>query len=420
MTRKLSFNEITHPNKSNYSFLNDEAFMIKIFTAMATNTNVQHTLVKDHNRYWWWISAIYPATPIISIICFLILDNEWLLALPLFALGFAVPVMDFIVGTNQDNPSDLLSKKMNKDSYYNNILCAAIPIHFLAVIAPAWLIATHDLSNATYIALSIAVGLYSGLSINTAHELGHKTNKFERLLSRITLSVTGYGHFCIDHNSGHHQHVATPDDPTSARMGESLYRFALREIPGVFMRGWRLEKNRLTKRKLPIWHYHNLILQSYAMTLVWQGLVVYTLGFEMLPFLLIQNSIAWLQLTTTNSIEHYGLLRKKLINGRYERCAPHHSWNSNHLVSNFLLFHLQRHSDHHTNPSRPYQTLRSYKSLPEMPSGYLGMYLLAYVPPLWFLIMDKRLLEIEHIQGDLTKVNIDPKNVEKYYRNIDS
>ena len=133
------------------------------------------------------------------------------------------------------------------------------------------------------------------------------------------------------------------------------------------------------------------------------------LGWLMLPFLLVHNLVAWWQLTSANYVEHYGLLRERLPSGRYEAPAPHHSWNANHLVTNLALFHLQRHSDHHAYPSRRYQSLRHFEDLPQLPSGYFGMFPLAYVPALWFRVMDKRLLALPHVRGDLGRINICPR-----------
>jgi len=132
----------------------------------------------------------------------------------------------------------------------------------------------------------------------------------------------------------------------------------------------------------------------------------------MVPFLLMHNFWAWSQLTLANYIEHYGLLRAKKENGKYERCAPRHSWNANYIVTNLVLFHLERHSDHHAYPARRYQSLRNFDDIPELPNGYFGMYLLAYIPWLWFKVMDKRVLALPHIQGDLSKVNICPSKVD--------
>ena len=128
----------------------------------------------------------------------------------------------------------------------------------------------------------------------------------------------------------------------------------------------------------------------------------------MLPFLLLHHAMAYWQLTSANYIEHYGLLRRVDDDGKVERCEPRHSWNSNHIFSNLVLFHLERHSDHHASPLRRYQALRHFDDAPQLPNGYFGVYLLAYVPWLWFRVMDKRLLALPHIKGDLDKVNICP------------
>ena len=191
-------------------------------------------------------------------------------------------------------------------------------------------------------------------------------------------------------------------------MGESFYRFALREIPGAFQRAWQIEKERLAQRGKPLWHRSNTILQSYAITAAIGVLLIGLFGWQAIPFLLLHNLFAYLQLTSANYVEHYGLLRAQDADGRYERCQPHHSWNSNHVVSNLVLFHLERHSDHHTNPLRRYQSLRHFDNLPTLPNGYFGMYVLAYLPWLWFRVMDKRVMALPHVQGDLDKVNVDP------------
>jgi alkane 1-monooxygenase len=199
-------------------------------------------------------------------------------------------------------------------------------------------------------------------------------------------------------------------------MGESIYHFVLREIPGSFNRGWQQEAERLNKLGKSSWSIDNDILQSFAISLVLQGTLIALFGWVMIPFLLIHNVWAWFQLTSANYIEHYGLLREKLPNGRYERCQPHHSWNANYIFSNIALFHLERHSDHHANPTRRYQSLRNFDDIPQLPNGYYGMYLVAYIPWLWYKIMDKRVINLPHIQGDLSKVNIQPSEVKRIYK----
>ena len=191
-------------------------------------------------------------------------------------------------------------------------------------------------------------------------------------------------------------------------MGESIYKFALRESPGALREAWGFERDRLARRARPVWHLNNQILQSYALTALLSIGLVGAFGWIVIPFLIVHNLVAWWQLTTANYIEHYGLLRRKDARGKFERCEPHHSWNSNHIYSNLVLLHLARHSDHHTHPTRRYQSLRHYDDLPTLPSGYFGAYLLAYIPALWFRFMDKRLLALPHVQGDLEKINVDP------------
>ena len=191
-------------------------------------------------------------------------------------------------------------------------------------------------------------------------------------------------------------------------MGESIYTFALREIPGTMRRAWQLETERMARQGKSVWHPSNFILQSMAITVVLQVGLIAWLGWAMLIFLPIHNVFAWWQLTSANYIEHYGLLREKNENGRYERCKPHHSWNSNHIYSNLLLFQLERHSDHHAHPARRYQSLRNFDDLPTLPNGYMGMYLLAYFPWLWYRVMDKRVVDLPHIQRDARKINFQP------------
>jgi alkane 1-monooxygenase len=187
-------------------------------------------------------------------------------------------------------------------------------------------------------------------------------------------------------------------------MGESVYRFVLREIPGAFVRGWRDEARRLAKAGRPVWSAQNEILQGFAISVTVAAALVAAFGPHVLPFILIHHGSAWFTLTLANYVEHYGLLREKKANGQYEPCRPHHSWNTNHIYSNLMTFQLQRHSDHHTYPMRPYQALRDFPDLPRLPSGYGGMFGLAMLPPLFFKVMDRRLMA--WARGDLTRVNL--------------
>jgi len=369
----------------------------------------------DRKRHLWLISVFMPIFPLMGVFIFYRTGAEWTLCLPLMINYSLMPLLDWLIGSDSNNPPEELVPQLEADKYYRYLTYLTVPLHFVALFIFAYVVGTNDLSWWSILVTAIIAGGYSGLGINTAHELGHKQTGIEKLLAKITLAVPAYGHFCVEHNRGHHVLVATPDDPASSRLGESIYAFTLREIPGTFKRGWELEKSRLQKQGKSSWSIDNDILQSYAMSAVLQGALIYAFGWIMVPFLAAHNFWAWYQLTSANYIEHYGLLREKKGNGRYERCQPYHSWNANFIMTNLALFHLQRHSDHHANPTRRYQSLRNFEDIPELPNGYYGMYLLAYIPWLWYRVMDHRVLALPHIKGDLSKVNICPRKREQIF-----
>jgi alkane 1-monooxygenase len=375
---------------------------------VATLPNGEQIEYVDRKRWFWMLSLGYALLPFAGIVLHAITGNEWWFGLPLlltYALG---PVLDWILGEDENNPPQEVISQLEQDHYYRRLTFIGVPLHFLSFLGAAAYAATQSLGIGAYVCLAIVAGLTSGLAINTAHELGHKNSKFEKLLAKVALAVPAYGHFTVDHNLGHHRNVSTPGDPASSRMGESIYKFALREIPGAFFEAWSLEKDRLTRRGKSVWSTNNQILHSFAISALLTIGLIAVFGWIVLPFIMLHNAFAWWQLTSANYVEHYGLLRQKDSSGKYERCEPHHSWNSNHVFSNLVLLHLERHSDHHTHPTRRYQSLRHYGDLPSLPSGYFGAYLLAYVPKLWFRVMDKRLLALPQVQGDLDLVNIDP------------
>jgi alkane 1-monooxygenase len=362
----------------------------------------------DKKRWFWALSLPYALLPFAGIIPHALTGNEWWFGLPLLLTYVAGPVLDWILGEDRNNPPQEIISQLEQDHYYRRLTYICVPLHFVSLLGAAAYAGTQELSIGGFAALAFVTGLTSGLAINTAHELGHKNSRIEKLLAKVALAVPAYGHFTVDHNLGHHRNVSTPSDPASSRMGESIYKFARRELPGALIEAWALEKDRLGRRGKSVLHPNNQILHSYAITALLIVLLVVAFGWVMVPFLLLHYAFAWWQLTSANYVEHYGLLRHKDDSGKYERCEPHHSWNSNHIYSNLVLLHLERHSDHHTHPTRRYQSLRHYEDLPSLPSGYFGTYLLAYVPKLWFRVMDKRLLALPQVEGDLDRVNIDP------------
>lgn len=363
---------------------------------------------RDHKRVWWLLSVVFPLLPFLGMAAHAASGWQIALGLPLLISYGLMPLLDFIIGEDENNPPEAAVPRLDEDHYYRWLTWATVPLHFIALIGCAWWVGTNDLSWWAVLLFAYVAGTDSGLGINTGHELGHKQNALEQWLARLVLAVPAYGHFTVEHGRGHHRWVSTPEDHASARMGENIYRFALRELPGGIQRAWRLECERLAKEGLGAWSPRNTMLQSYAVTLALQMGLTLAFGWVMLPFLLVHNLVAWWQLTSANYVEHYGLLRQRLPSGAYEAPQPHHSWNTNHLVTNLATFHLQRHSDHHAYPSRRYQSLRHFEDLPQLPSGYFGMFPLAYVPPLWFRVMDPRLLALPQVGGDLNRVNIDP------------
>lgn len=357
------------------------------------------------NKRWLWLGSL--ALPIVPLSAYALYfaggENPIFMVLPLLYFFGFIPALDAIVGSDSQNPPEDVVPAMSKDTYYETVAYLMIPAHFFLFLATVWMVGTQGLPAWAVALLAVGIGSINGSLINIAHELGHKTDKRNRAFAKLALSLSGYGHFTAEHNRGHHVHVATPEDCASSRFGESVYQFALRELPGAFLGGWRQEIKRLDKKGLPALHWRNEILQVYALTtFITMGLVA-AFGWGVLPFILAHHFFSWYGLTQVNYIEHYGLLREKSPNGKYEKCQPHHSWNSNHRISNLLTLHLQRHSDHHAYPMRPYQALRDYDDVPSLPSGYPGCLVLAAIPPLWFKVMNPRVLD--WAGGDLSKVN---------------
>jgi alkane 1-monooxygenase len=281
-----------------------------------------------------------------------------------------------------------------------------VPFQLAGTVLGAWLAATQPLPWYAYAALVLSVGSFNGVGIATAHELGHKKESLDRWLAKIALAPSMYGHFYVEHNRGHHKRVATPEDPASSRMGESFWAFLPRTVWGSLRSAWSIEHERLNRKGKSVWSADNDNLQAWGLTLFLYASLAVWLGLPALAFLVLQGLYGASMLEVVNYVEHYGLLRQKDAAGRYARCEPEHSWNSNHIVGNILLYHLQRHSDHHAHPARRYQALRHFDAAPQLPAGYATMIIAAYFPPVWFAVMDQRV--VRHYAGDLSKINMQP------------
>ena len=373
---------------------------------MTTNTFPAPEVYRDPKRWVWWFSLGVPALIGLGPVLMLWLGNPWMLCLPLVFLYVAVPLADALLGEERSNPPESAVAQLEADTYYRYITYALVPVLWAAFVFAAWFVASHDLPWYGWLAMVLNTGAVGGFGINLGHEMGHKHHRLERWLALVTLAPSGYGHFTIEHNRGHHAQVATPQDCASSRMGESIWRFVWREMPGSAVRAWRLESQRLRDQGLAVWGLQNQILQGLVITFALWALLVLWLGWQVLPFLLAASAWTNFQLTSANYVEHYGLLRLLQGDGHYERCQPRHSWNSNHVLSNWMLFHLQRHADHHAHAARRYQALRHFDDAPQLPSGYAGMFLLAYVPPVWFAVMNPRLLDA--VGHDPARINFAP------------
>jgi alkane 1-monooxygenase len=362
---------------------------------------------RDSKRYAWLLGLIVPLLPFTAWFWVEVtgLGVFWWFG-PILVFGI-FSLLDVVVGMDAENPPDSIIKWLEQDRYYRWCTYVFIPVQYAGLVFACWQWAHGDLSAVDKLGLAFTMAMVSGIAINTAHELGHKRASLERWLSKVALAQSGYGHFFIEHNRGHHVRVATPEDPASARLGESFWAFLPRTAWGSLRSSWELEAERLRRTGSGPWTYRNDILNAWAMTAALYAVLIAAFGWVVLPYLLLQSVVGASLLEVVNYLEHYGLLRSRREDGRYERTRPEHSWNSNNVASNVLLYHLQRHSDHHANPTRRYQALRHMDDAPQLPTGYAGMIVLALVPPVWRRVMDRRL--VAHYGGEVARANIQPR-----------
>lgn len=347
---------------------------------------------QDHRRHAWLIALSVPLLPLLAVVGHLagLGDALWWIG-PLVLYGL-VPLLDHLLGEDRRNPPESAVASMAHDRWYRGVLLAWLPLHYAGLIAACWVLASDPPGWFGWLGMLATLGLVSGGGINVGHELGHKRDPGARWLAQLALAPACYGHFLVEHNRGHHVRVATPEDPASARLGESFWAFLPRTIGGSLRSAWALERERLQRDGRSAWHWQNHNLQGWAMSLLLAAGLVAAFGWVVLPLFLLQAFYGASTLESVNYIEHYGLLRRKLDNGRYERCQAQHSWNSSRRLSNLLLYQLERHADHHAHPLRPYQALRHFDDSPQLPAGYAALIPLTWIPPLWYRLMDRRVL----------------------------
>lgn len=310
---------------------------------------------------------------------------------PFFIFG-VVPLLDALCGAERYNaPSDAQRTALEHRFYFRLLTMLVVPVWLATLVWCTWQFTQLPLGLVGKLGWLVSTGLIGGvLAINPAHELIHKPGRLEPLLGGILLTSVGYQGFKVEHVRGHHVHVATEHDSSSARLGESVYAFVPRALWLNVRNAWRLETRRLRERGLPVWSWRNEMIRWNAL---WCALMLAFAslgGLAALLFFLAQGVIAAGTLEVINYIEHYGLSRRQLAPGRYERVTHLHSWNSPQRYTNWLLFNLQRHSDHHEVARRRYQALVHHEDSPQLPAGYASMFVLALLPPLWHRVMDHR------------------------------
>ena len=311
--------------------------------------------------------------------------------MPLYAWTL-VTVMDAALGLNEANPdTDTPDSAL---FWHRAITILWFPIQFATIFGMIWWVTrTNHLQTSEILCLFFGVGVISGtIGIVYAHELLHQKNRLERWLGDLLLATVLYSHFRTEHLLVHHRHVGTPRDAVTARYNEGFHRFFIRVLRDCPRSAWRAEAQKLARggrgpydRANPFWRYGALQLACLALAFALGGWVGVGL------FLWQALSAIW-QLELTNYVEHYGLTRRYLGDGRYEHVMPHHSWNAAHTASNWLLINLQRHSDHHYKPDRRFPLLQTYApdEAPQLPFGYPAMTALAMIPPLWRRRMNPR------------------------------
>ena len=314
-----------------------------------------------------------------------------------------IPLADYFIGEDPENMEDSQARIVAEQFYYRLITYVWAIFQLVFLVWGVWVVSSTALTATEWIGFVISFSLVTGgIGITVAHELGHKKSKTERFYARLILMTVSYMHFYIEHNKGHHVYVATPRDPATSRKGEHFYAFWFRSVFKGYQSAWKLERGRLERKGQAFFGPHNQMIWYSLLPLLLcaaptagVSIPAGTIVWEVPVFFVIQSILAFSLLEIVNYIEHYGIVRKEIAPGKYERVNPMHSWNSNHRLSNFFLFQLQRHSDHHANAIKRYQVLKHFEESPQLPSGYPAMILMASVPPLWFKWMNPKLNEWE-------------------------
>jgi len=314
-------------------------------------------------------------------------------ATPLYAFIF-IPLLEIILKDYDREYSESQKEKRLNNILFDILLYLNIPFVFGLLAYGFWVLETKSLLPFEMVGIVLSLGiLLATNAINVAHELGHRKTKGEQTLSKLLLLPCLYMHFYLEHNFGHHKNVATPEDPATSKKNQSVYHFWITSVLKQYKNAWQIQLSILAKGNHTYFSLKNDMLWYSIFQLCYLDLCFLFFGISGLLFALAVGVLSFVFLETINYVEHYGLVRKKLPSGRYERVQTHHSWNSNHIIGRIVLYELTRHSDHHFKASKKYQILENKKESPQLPFGYPTSILLSLVPPLWFWIMNSRIPE---------------------------
>ena len=299
-----------------------------------------------------------------------------------------IPLLEILVKKSDEKYSEEEKKNRLLDPFFDLLLYLNIPIVFgIFFFSIDKLAFTSSLSDIVGIILSASIVMATN-GINVGHELGHRKSIIARTCSKILYLPSQYMHFYIEHNFGHHINVATPEDPATARYKQTLYSFWITSVIRTYISAWKIQLRLLRVSKKSFLSIKNDMIFYTIFQIIFLLFIYYNFGLYLTILSLVMSVVSFLFLETINYVEHYGLLRKKELSGRYERVKPHHSWNSNHTIGRIVLYELTRHSDHHFKSSKKYQVLESLEDCPHLPYGYPTSILLSLIPPVWFRIMN--------------------------------
>ena len=317
--------------------------------------------------------------------------GNWYWKTILVAFG-VLPILEAMLSTKVGNFSEAEEHVRLKNAYFDVLLYLNLPIVFGLMYWFLHIVTSIDLTTFQSFGIILSTGVVLGVNgINVAHELGHRDSKLAQTASILLLLPSHYLQFFIEHNLGHHKYVATNQDPATARFNEPLLAFIPRAVFGVYTKAWQIEGGILKKNGHNFFSIHNRMLWFTLLQTAYYIMVWKVFGTTGLAFAVGAGVVGFMLLESINYVEHYGLVRATLPSGRPEPVSPKHSWNSDHQLGRIILYELTRHSDHHYKATRPYQILRHIDESPQLPFGYPTSVVLAWISPLWFRIMNKRL-----------------------------